>query len=162
MTDKLEPRLCLNCACHMVQENSANPLEKQSFCRRDPPMAQQVRVDKPVVREGKPVVDKHNGKPLMKEEMQIVYLYRPTMSNLVCFDGWRPTSYQPGERMPATLDVDMGDMMADGYKRLMEDLQKDSLGTINFGNENTCRHGRMIGTPCEECLGGIALRPANG
>ena len=160
MTDQVQ-RLCLNCACHMVQENHLNPLEKQSFCRRDPPMAQQMRVSKPMMRDGKPVIDKHNNKPLMKEEIEIIYLYRPTMPNLVCFDGWRPTEYQPGERMPATLEHDIGDLMADGYKRLMADLQTDSLNqTPHWGP--WCEHDIQVGQLCQKCPNGIARLQTNG
>lgn len=157
MTDSTQPRLCMNCACHLIQENTQNPLEKQFFCRRDTPMAQQMRVERPVIRDGRPVMNKSNGKPMTEAGVEIIYLYKPTLANLVCFDGWRPMEYQPGERMAAILKEDITELMSEGYRRLMADIQSDELSKIEV-----CAHGKALGIPCGYCHGGIAKPLANG
>src|ERR1700692_1112216 len=91
-------RSCANCACNIMQKHMLNPLEQQMFCRREPPTAAQMRGETPRIRDGKPVMDKHTGKPIMESVQQLVYLYKPVTAESVCFDGWRPEGTLPGER----------------------------------------------------------------
>jgi hypothetical protein len=92
------PRTCANCACQLWRENEMNKLEKQMFCRRNTPTAAQMRAERPRLRDGKVVIDKRTNKPEMENVMTVVYLYQPTMPELVCFDGWRPLETLPGEK----------------------------------------------------------------
>jgi hypothetical protein len=123
MQDQLriaESRVCLTCACHFAQKHPVNPLESQSFCRLKPPMAQQMRAETPRMRDGKPVMDRHD-KPVMEAQTVIVYLYAPTQPGLTCFDGWRSLGTLPGERefeSPNLLDTVVGAM-----KKLSGDLE---------------------------------------
>jgi hypothetical protein len=124
-TNELEPRTCANCACHAMQEDKSNPLQTQMFCRRDTPMAQQMRVQRPTIRDGKPVMMKADPtKPLMNDVTEIVFMYRPTLPGLVCFDGWRPFGTAPGRPMDST------DGMLSIMKRLHADLIAQSLENL--------------------------------
>jgi hypothetical protein len=96
----MEVRTCVNCACHWTQENTVNPLEKQSFCRRDPANATQMRAETPRMRDGKAVLGR-DQKPIMENTTVWVYLYKPTLPTLVCFDGWRPMNALPGDKTQA-------------------------------------------------------------
>jgi hypothetical protein len=110
-------RTCANCACHSMQTNLLNPAESQMFCRRDPPMAQRMRIKVPVIRDGKPVMMRDNKTPLMTEEDQVHYMFRPTLATLVCFDGWRAEGTEPGQRSSDALDGVTG-----ALKRLWADM----------------------------------------
>ena len=106
MTDesKSDIRNCSNCACYHEQTSALMAMQKQGFCRRDPPTAAQARVDVPRLdRMKNPVIGK-DGKPIMESVQQLVYLYKPTLPELVCFDGWRPMSCKPGERIASDMD----------------------------------------------------------
>lgn len=116
ITDQI-PRTCANCACHDIQKSSLNPLENQMFCRRDPPAAQMMRVDQPRMRDGKVVMMKDGKTPLTESVQTLVYMFRPTLASLVCFDGWRPLQTEPGQRTIDSLDGMMGAM-----KRLYTDM----------------------------------------
>jgi len=98
-------RTCANCACHWIQENAQNPMEKQSFCRRDPPKAAQMRGETPRMKDGKAVMGRDN-KPIMENVMVWAFLYNPTQPSLVCFDGWRPAETLPGEKLIGGLTDD--------------------------------------------------------
>ncbi len=91
-----EKRTCANCACHIVETNSLLKMEKQSFCRRDPGTAAQVRGERPRMIDGVLQNDRRTGKPIMENVMEMAFLYKPTMPELVCFDGWRPMGTLPG------------------------------------------------------------------
>ena len=142
ITDQI-PRTCANCACHSIQENKENPLESQMFCQKDPPMAQKMRVDMPQMRDGKVVMMKDGKTPITRQVEQIFYMYKPTMGNLVCFDGWRPMGTQPGQRSMDSLDG-----MTGALKRLWADMieqqQVDALrpGPGDFGEPTQCHIGR--------------------
>jgi len=91
-------RCCLNCACYMEVQNPINKLAHQGFCRRDPPNAQTVRVERPrVLPDGKPAMDKQ-GRPIMERGEQLAYVHRLTARELTCYDGWRPLGTRPGDR----------------------------------------------------------------
>ncbi len=124
-----QERTCANCACHIIQENMANPLEKQYFCRRDTPMSSMQRMEKPRMRDGKAVMDRNN-KPIMESDNVMVYLYKPTLPRLVCFDGWRPEHTLPGERLAVTEVIEMS---AAAMRRLMSDIQTQALESVDLG-----------------------------
>ena len=97
-------RACENCACFFVQTHPQNPMEKQGFCRLNPPLSQIMRVEVPRVdKNGVPVFGR-DGKPTTEAAQRLMYSYPPTMPAMVCFDGWRPLDYQPGERVGARMD----------------------------------------------------------
>jgi hypothetical protein len=119
------PRTCATCACSDVQKDQTNPLVSQMFCRRDPPMAQQMRVELPVIRDGKPVMQKNDPtKPLTTAGVQMAYMYKPTLANLTCFDGWRPMGAEPGRAM------DSADSILAIMKKLHTDLMVQSLENV--------------------------------
>jgi hypothetical protein len=94
--EKTEIRNCANCACSFFREHETNPMEKQMFCKRNGPQVAQMRTEKPRLRDGKVVIDRRTQKPEMENVMTIVYVYAPTMPDLVCFDGWRALGVLPG------------------------------------------------------------------
>jgi|ERR1700677_216605 len=122
ITDQI-PRNCANCACHDIQKSSLNPLENQMFCRRDPPTAQMMRVDQPRMRDGKVVMMKDGKTPLTETVQTLVYMHRPTLASLVCFNGWRPLHTEPGQR---TID----DGMMGAMKRLYADMMAQQAEEI--------------------------------
>lgn len=115
--DNIGPRNCGNCACSAMQPNHINPLEKQMFCRRNPPMAQELAVDVQQVRDGKPQFARDGKTPITHREKKMFYLFPPTMAELVCFDGWRPLGTEPGQRVIEDLDG-----MTGALKRLWADM----------------------------------------
>lgn len=119
MTDlDVIPRTCATCACSDVQSDATNPMLKQMFCRRDPPMAQQMRVEVPVIRDGKAVMQKNDpSKPLTAPGVSMAYMFKPTLANLTCFDGWRPMGTGPGRAMDS----------ADGILSIMKKLHTDLI-----------------------------------
>lgn len=89
-------RNCGNCACFFKVAHPQNPLVTQGFCRRDPPVAQQVRVEVPRLKDGKTQAGK-DGKPIMEFKQQLAYVFAMTAPEMVCFDGWRPEWTRPGD-----------------------------------------------------------------
>ncbi|MGH7746367.1 MAG: hypothetical protein ACREQ5_16655 [Candidatus Dormibacteria bacterium] len=103
MTDELNAktaRICASCACFYEQEMPGNPLQKQGFCRRNPPQYGMMKVQTPRLDINKQIVLGKDGKPIMETNEQGVYLYPPTLQNLTCFDGWRPIGELPGKENP--------------------------------------------------------------
>lgn len=128
MTDdsKSDIRNCSNCACYHEQTSALTAMQKQGFCRRDPPTAAQARVDVPRLdRMKNPVIGK-DGRPIMESTQQLVYLYKPTMPELVCFDGWRPLDTQPGEKQKVDIAKTLAEMSSaeslDVFRRLKDDI----------------------------------------
>jgi hypothetical protein len=145
-TTELDPRTCENCACSSMQKNLTNPLEAQMFCRRDTPMAQQMRMQRPTIRDGKPVMMKADPtKPLMHEVTEIVFMYRPTLPGLVCFDGWRPIGTEPGRAM------DSADGILNIMKRLHADLIAQSLENVPEEPSHTTTDGIFHDGPLSTC-----------
>ena len=96
-----EARTCANCACKQ-EATEIGTQQKQSFCRRNPPHSQMMRVDVPRVgRDGQPVI--RDGKPVMEPGQARVFGYPPVQDDMVCFDGWRPTDTKPGEQFNSLL-----------------------------------------------------------
>lgn len=92
MTD----RKCSTCACFITAPVPGES-RLQGMCRRFAPTAQRVRISVPVMKDGKPVMQKFDPtKPLTQEVTQLGYLYELTEADLVCFDGWRPLGSKPG------------------------------------------------------------------
>ncbi len=154
MDSDLSIRTCASCACHSVIEDKANPLQTQMFCRRDPPMAQQMRVDRPVIRDGKPVMQRDGKTPLMQPAVEIAYMFKPTLSTLVCFDGWRPLGTDPGQR-----GIDSIDNVSSALKRLWSDMivqqQEESLRQPEPADFSVGAHvnrdGDVHGGELEDC-----------
>jgi hypothetical protein len=119
-----EPRTCANCACCLVIENPTNPMEKQSFCRRNGAMHGEMRIDVPRKDRAGNIINGRDGKPIMEQAKQSVYLYPPTQPALVCFDGWRPMGTQPGDMSYKTANEadKMMERWQEGMRRLQEDL----------------------------------------
>lgn len=117
------PRTCASCACHLVQENQLNKLEKQSFCRRDTPQAAKLRSERPQMINGQPRMMKDGKTHIMETFDSVIYLYKPTMPELVCFDGWRPLDTLPGERAATELSSNIMSAMARLYKDMV--MQSD-------------------------------------
>jgi len=115
-----EVRTCANCACSKVEENPQNKLETQMFCRRNNPIAAQIRIERPRVVNGEVQLDRRTQKPIMENATDVAYLYAPTQKELVCFDGWRPLGTLPGEKKIGGLSDD------DVMKAI-----KTALGAIN-------------------------------
>lgn len=145
MTNDIVPRTCSNCACHAMQEDKLNPLQTQMFCRRDTPMAQQMRVDRPVIRDGKPVMQRDGKTPLTSVVTEIVFMYRPTLPGLVCFDGWRPMGTEPGRAMDSAEGIlsIMKRLHADLIAQSMENLPEESShvsvdGVFHDGPQSLC------------------------
>lgn len=134
---EIVPRTCANCACSAVQKDQTNPLQSQMFCRRETPFAQKMRVDRPVIRDGKPVMMRDGKTPLVQATEEIMFMYRPTLPGLVCFDGWRPMGTQPGDKSSDAVNGVM-----DSMKRLFNDVmnqgQEAALAKIPLpeGDEN--------------------------
>lgn len=118
MTEEIK-RSCANCACHIVQENSMNKMEKQSFCRRNPPNAAKMRGERPQMILGQARMAKDGKTPIMEPYDVILYLYVPVMPDLVCFDGWRPVDTLPGERAATELSGNIMSAMARLYKDMI-------------------------------------------
>lgn len=116
-TETPEPRTCINCACHSIQHDMTNPLLSQMFCRRDPPIAQQMRLERPRMRDGKVVMGRDGKTAIMEQVQEIVYMYRPTKHSLTCFDGWRALGTEPGQR-----DIGSIDGMTGALKKLWSDM----------------------------------------
>lgn len=94
MTD----RNCKTCACYA--EVTLSPMAPaQSQCRRNGPIPAQVRIERPRMLDGKPVIGK-DKKPVTEVSVENVFLYAPTRPDMVCFDGWRPLNAKPGEHAP--------------------------------------------------------------
>lgn len=119
MDSGLPVRTCANCACHHIQQNQINPLESQSFCHRDPPSAAKMRGERPQMINGQPRMMKDGKTPIMQTVEEVIYLYKPTMPNLVCFDGWRPLGTLPGERS--------GSELSEGIMAAMRRLYTDMV-----------------------------------
>lgn len=115
-------RSCLTCACHHVQENQLNKMEKQSFCRRNPPTAAKMRGERPQMLHGQPRFMKDGKTPIMETYDAVLYLYAPVMENLVCYDGWRPIGTEPGERA----NTELSDSLTRGMVRLFKDMMADA------------------------------------
>jgi hypothetical protein len=116
----LPTRTCSNCACHYIQTNAANPIEKQMFCRRDPPQAAQMRGEVPRMRDGKAVIGR-DGKPVMESMQTVVYLYKPTEGQLVCFDGWRTEGTLAGEKNIAGIpDAKLSEVIGKALETAMQ------------------------------------------
>lgn|SRR5487761_431942 len=98
----LGARRCSNCACYYSIPEPANPLQSQGFCAKEPPVSSMVRLELPQLdKEGHPVMSRLDPKkPATRTEEGIGFAHKPTAADLVCFDGWRPLSAQPGERFP--------------------------------------------------------------
>lgn len=94
-------RRCENCACYFRVHHPVDVDKSQAFCRRDPPVAQQVAVDVPRMRtfagKTEPVLGR-DGKPVMERKLQIAYVFAMTEAHMCCFDGWRPLGTQPGDQ----------------------------------------------------------------
>lgn len=133
---KNKERNCANCACHHVQENKINKLETQSFCRRDTPTAAQMRGERPRVRDGKPDIDKH-GRPIMENVMEVIYLYKPTMPDLTCFDGWRPIGTLPGERASTEFSSSITAAMRRLYQDMMQGQDEAELDALLRAGSST-------------------------
>jgi hypothetical protein len=119
-------RTCSNCACCIVQQNAQNPMEKQSFCQRDTPMFTRIRVERPRMRDGQPVIDR-TGKPILEMGEEGIYLYKPTLPTLVCFDGWRPLGTLPGDDPVRTSYLSNVQPLLAAFRRLAEDVQTESI-----------------------------------
>lgn len=93
-------RKCENCAAYYTIPHPQNPLERQSFCSKEPPVSQVVRVEVPRLDpQGKPMMQRlAPDKPAVDQVEGVAFAHRPTQPNLVCFDGWRPLAALPGER----------------------------------------------------------------
>jgi hypothetical protein len=90
----MSERTCANCACYIeVTLSPVAPAQPQ--CRRNGPVPAQIRVERPVMRLGKVLMDKED-KPVMTATVENVFLHAPTHPTFVCFDGWRPQGVQPG------------------------------------------------------------------
>lgn len=125
MNDKLENpvRTCANCACMIEMSAINSPLQKQNFCRKDPAKFAQVRVQKPRLnREGK-IIEGRDGKPIMEDAVQDIFLYVPTQPQLVCFDGWRPEGTMPGEKSADGLTKFTDELM----QRFKRDAENDLM-----------------------------------
>lgn len=121
MSEETKPaRTCANCACYQLRTEQN---QTQAFCRRNTPLAQMVRVEMAVIRDGHPVIDKQTGKPATRPGEQLMYLYPPTQESMVCFDGWRPADTLPGDRWEINLSMKP---LMDGFHRLMGDLVADA------------------------------------
>jgi len=103
MTDQASfaSRTCATCACFLIQENPANPLERQGFCRRNTALHARGKMQVPRLDTEKKIVNDRNGKPILETIERDFYIYPPTMPELTCFDGWRSLETLPGDpRMP--------------------------------------------------------------
>jgi hypothetical protein len=147
-------RCCANCACYWIQENANNPMEKQGFCRLEPPTATQVRVERPRMKNGEAVLDRNN-RPIMEPHTAWAYLYKPAMGNLVCFDGWRPLGTEPGEKQIANGAIPESLLSA------MKQLYQDMIGQ-RPAEMPVCIHNREVGNSCPYCPTGVAQWPAIG
>jgi hypothetical protein len=94
-------RNCKNCACYaeIILSPIAPP---QAQCRRNGPVPAQIRIERPRMKKveltGKmEVMMGKDGKPITETSVENVFLYAPTASDKVCFDGWRPMGTEPGE-----------------------------------------------------------------
>jgi hypothetical protein len=147
--DIKQERICANCACHSMQTNLLNPTESQMFCRRDPPMAQRMRIKVPVIRDGKPVMMRDSKTPLMTEEDQVHYMFRPTLATLVCFDGWRAEGTEPGQRSSDALHGVTG-ALKQLWADMMAQQQETELSKLpmpeDFGEPNVNVHVTYSGS----------------
>ena len=156
MDDQIEKpaRTCGNCACFHVITDENNPNNKQGFCRLDPANMTKARVEVPRIRNGQPVMK--DGRPVMEMGEQIAFFYKPTMSSLVCFSGWRPIGAEPGEVSTGGFSS----TMIEAYKKLYTDMMTQSATSMpqpaDFPDAMRCAHGRLEGTFCDDCLGGVA------
>lgn len=89
---------CQHCACYFETSHAENPNEFQGFCRRQPAMPTQSRVQVPRKdpKTGQPVIK--DGQVVMNNEVVIGFLYAPTQRQGTCFEGYRPLGTLPGER----------------------------------------------------------------
>jgi hypothetical protein len=115
-----EIRECGNCACFFKGEH------KDFYCRRTPADAQMVRVSVPRLRNGKEDIDSKTGQPIMIEQQQMALVYKPTLPNLVCFDGWRPADTKPGDKSVESIGSLM-EQALQGYRKLWADLQNETV-----------------------------------
>jgi hypothetical protein len=134
MTEETKPvsRSCSNCACSMIQEHPANPMEKQTFCRKNPPLFQQLRMEVPRKDKAGNIITGRDNKPIMENEIVGAFLYMPTNPDMVCFDGWRPMGTLPGEKSVFSVSTvdSMVDAVSTAFKQLQSDLQKDYLASL--------------------------------
>lgn len=89
-------RTCSTCACFLTAPVPGE-VTPQGMCRRFAPTARAVRIAVPVLKDGKPVMQRMDPtKPLIREEQHLAYVYELTQPGLTCFDGWRPLGSRPG------------------------------------------------------------------
>lgn len=116
-------RTCENCAC--AKKDNHPRFGPQLFCRRETANTTVLRVKVPVIRDGNPIPDKNRpGKFVEREEDALFYLYRPTLPELTCFDGWRPIGTEPGDFSYKSSAVEA--KFIQGFDRLMRDLSNDA------------------------------------
>lgn len=92
---KSDERNCGNCACSVLLNDTSRPGATQLFCRLEPPMASQVRIEVPRMRDGKQVIGR-DGKPVTEHATAWAMLHKPTDAAAVCYSGWRPVGSLPG------------------------------------------------------------------
>jgi hypothetical protein len=102
----LSNRNCANCACSFIEKSKIDKDENQMFCRRNPPVAAQMRGERPRLINGEMSIDRKTGKPVMENVQTLVYLYAPVEAALICFDGWRPITTLPGPTFQEWLPAD--------------------------------------------------------
>ncbi len=96
-------RTCANCACFgRLQPDgtmAARDDEKvPAVCRRFAPVTQRMRMMIPAIdAHGHPITDR-SGQQRMTEQVGFSMGYPATKPEAVCFDGWRPEGYLPGQR----------------------------------------------------------------
>jgi len=92
-------RTCATCGCSIIKKIHEAAPASQMFCRKSPAKFAQMRMEVPRLDINKKVVMSKDGKtPVMENKVAEVYLYDPTMAELVCFEGWRPIGTEPGDQ----------------------------------------------------------------
>ena len=125
---KKEERNCANCGCSIIVTHGQDKTQSQMFCRLNPPIHGQARVEvQRVDIKGNKVWK--DGKAVMNSEIQSVFVHSPTVAQMVCFDGWRPQGTLPGDfayKNAAEIDGIVARWQG-AMKRLQDDVAMDSL-----------------------------------
>jgi hypothetical protein len=82
MTDTVEERACINCACAIEAKHPTLINRSQLLCRKNPPM----------------LINQQGQDTEGRAVSALSLTYAPTSPELVCFDGWRPIGTAPGEK----------------------------------------------------------------
>ena len=134
MTDEKLERNCSTCACSIIQKHHITANETQMFCRRQTVMSHMARMERPALdpKTKQPMFRKGRGDekptPIMETFNDLIYLFAPTLPELVCFDGWRPVGTPPGDFSYKTSDIEK--LYADAMAKLSNDMRMHADGVL--------------------------------